>query len=292
MTATPIYIQGVPIVGDALQSLCKLHQQIYLERTRTDLGVTSFPIAVEVLDPTETGDADATVPVLLASYAAATETDLIVMTTHGRSGLARFWLGSVADALVRASRVPVLSVCPNEAASPAEQPPLIERLVIALDGSAQAERILAPALALGDLVQARYTLVMVLEPSILSGYTPHAQTQHYLHRLVRRLATNGRSVDTRIWFGRHAAEAIVAEARKHGGDVVALATHARGGLARLLLGNLADQVRRGTGLPVLVYHPGEPDESAGRRITATPALTLDEHSMLQVASSAQTRSLV
>ena len=56
-----------------------------------------------VLDPAETDVHNQTVAQMLASYAATTDIDLIVMTNHGRGGLARVWLGSVADALTRTS---------------------------------------------------------------------------------------------------------------------------------------------------------------------------------------------
>ena len=68
-------------------------------------------------------------------HATATESDLLVMTTHGRGPLARFWLGSVADALVRQASIPILLVQPKEAPPDLAQEPVVRRVLIPLDGS-------------------------------------------------------------------------------------------------------------------------------------------------------------
>ena len=71
----------------------------------------------------------------ISRHAAATGADLLVMTTHGRGPLVRFWLGSVADALVRQASIPILLVQPKEAAPDLTQEPVVRRVLIPLDGS-------------------------------------------------------------------------------------------------------------------------------------------------------------
>jgi nucleotide-binding universal stress UspA family protein len=68
--------------------------------------------------------------------------DLVVMATHGRGPLSRFWLGSVADELVRRLPTPLLLVRPGETAPDLAHPPAVRHVLIPLDGSAQAEGIL------------------------------------------------------------------------------------------------------------------------------------------------------
>src|SRR5262249_53458191 len=99
--------------------------------------------------------------------AVATGTDLIIMTTHGRGPLTRLWLGSVADQLLRQAPVPILLVRPQKGQPDLAWKPKLDRVLIPLDGSDLAETILEPALALGSLVQAHYTLLHVLEPLIV-----------------------------------------------------------------------------------------------------------------------------
>jgi nucleotide-binding universal stress UspA family protein len=211
-------------------------------------------------------------------HATATESDLLVMTTHGRGPLARFWLGSVADALVRQASVPILLVQPKEAPPDLAQEPVIRRVLMPLDGSELAEQILEPALALGDATQAEYTLLRVVQPMIPGGHIPasakvsvlrepllkqlqarHRQewteAQGYLERIAEQLRARALTVQTRVVSQERPATAILEDASAHGADLIALATHGRGGLKRLLLGSVADKVLRGAATPVLVNRP-------------------------------------
>src|SRR5262249_57716766 len=75
-------------------------------------------------------------------YAAAEAVDLIVMSTHGRGPLARFWLGSVADALVRDAPVPVLLVRPHGEAADLHADLLPHHVLLPLDGPPLPDQIL------------------------------------------------------------------------------------------------------------------------------------------------------
>jgi nucleotide-binding universal stress UspA family protein len=209
----------------------------------------------------------------LQEYARATGADLVVMTTHGRGPLSRFWLGSVADRLVRSLPLPLLLVRPQEPLAPLEAPASLRRILILLDGSDLAEQILDPALALGNLMQAEYTLLRVIKPVPvygldLTGYAPGALDQSilkqiqegaqtYLDGVAERLRARSLKVCTRVTVYPQAAAAILDEARAGDSQLIALTTHGRGGLRRLLLGSVADKVVRQATIPVLVQHPRE-----------------------------------
>jgi nucleotide-binding universal stress UspA family protein len=79
----------------------------------------------------------------------------------------------------------------------------------------------------------------------------------YLDATAQRLRGRGLQVETRLVIHPQPAAAILEEARARGVDLIALATHGRGGLARLLLGSTADKVVRGAQIPVFVYRPRE-----------------------------------
>jgi nucleotide-binding universal stress UspA family protein len=166
--------------------------------------------------------------------------------------------------------VPVLSLRPAEPVPPIDHPPVFRHMLIPLDGSALAEQILEPALALGDLMRAAYTLLHVVELFVLPGDTPvphaihldaqmtqeiQAERQRYLDNLAQHLRAGGRQVHTRTLLAAQPALAILDAAQTHSADLVALATHGRSGLARLLIGSVADKVRRGADMPVLLYRP-------------------------------------
>jgi nucleotide-binding universal stress UspA family protein len=209
----------------------------------------------------------------LPEHARGVGADLIVMTTHGRGPLSRFWLGSVADRLVRLLPVPVLLVRPRESAPALDVEPALARMLIPLDGSDLAERILRPALALGGLMGTAYTLLRVIKPvpvlgDDLAGHAAAAadvpalrgrqgEAQTYLDRVAGRLRAGPWAVHTRVIAHPHAAAAILDEARAGPVDLIALATHGREGLQRLLLGSVADKVLRQATIPVLVQPPAE-----------------------------------
>jgi nucleotide-binding universal stress UspA family protein len=191
--------------------------------------------------------------------------NLIVLTTHGRGTVGRFFLGSVADELVRQSGVPVLVLHAAEQPAKLLPEPVVQTVLVTLDGSALAEQVLAPAADLARLLDTRCLLLRVIEPpaewtaapSVPAG-AREADAQQYLDRLAGPLREQGLRVQTRVRVSRHAAEVILEEARACGDVLLALATHGRGGLRRVLLGSVADALVRGTTSPVLVYRPSVP----------------------------------
>lgn len=211
-------------------------------------------------------------------YVTAAGIDMIVMTTQGRGPVARLWFGSVADALVRQSSVPILFVRPQEGEADVTQESLIERLHISLDGSELAEQILEPALAIAAATQAEITLIRVVQqlapasnesgkgnlswirPALLMRLNEvdrreRAAAEEYLERLAEQLSSRTSRVQTRVVSQVSPATAILDDASTHGGDLIALATQGRGGLKRLLVGSVADKVLRGATIPVLVQRP-------------------------------------
>jgi nucleotide-binding universal stress UspA family protein len=180
-------------------------------------------------------------------------------------------MGSVADKLVRRLPMPVVLTRPHdETLDLLEQvhERAVEHVLIPLDGSALAEEILEPALELGTPMGARYTLIQAINPPVL-GYAPaayavgldeqvlaqwRAEAQAYLDEVAARLRSQGHRVDRQIMIGPPAV-AILDYARAHAVDLIALATHGRGGVARMLLGSVADKIVRGAGMPVLLRRP-------------------------------------
>jgi nucleotide-binding universal stress UspA family protein len=191
--------------------------------------------------------------------------DLIVMSTHGRGGFSRFWLGSVADQCVRHAGVPVLLTRPRPSGEGnGDAPFLPHRLIIPLDGMAAAERALPEAAELGRALGIPVLLLRVVEPGGDGARSRNDEGQAiaYLTEVAQRLWALGVQTTTKVVRDRGAADAIVAEAA---GDPVVMSTHARAPVARALLGSVADKVVRGTRGAVLVVPPsaaGKP-EAAG-----------------------------
>lgn len=249
-----IRIEGLPVIDDQLHSLGREHERIYLERlcdqlnTDGDLHVTCATL-----------DWERSVAYVLTEQIMAGNIDLVVMTTHGRSGWERMWLGSVAEALIRQSVVPLLLVRPTTTVSDLTDGAEPPKILLPLDGSTMAEQIVPPALALGTVLDARYALLRVLPPA--AYYAPEmvtrveADAQSYLTTVARRLRTSGATVTTHVTCAPQPARAILECAVELGADLIAVATHSRSGLQHLRLGSTADKLIRGASLPLLVYQP-------------------------------------
>lgn len=227
-------------------------EQLYLDGTAKWLmAVSPMPISTAIVNGCSTDG--------IVERIQARQANLIVMSAHGRGALGRFFLGSVSDAIIRQAMVPVLLI-PRRESPPSILPePLLEHILVALDGSPLAERVLEPALELVRSEDARCTLLRVVETA--SSLTPiwlrqqEIEAEAYLEKAAGRLREEGIALQTRVVVADRASHAILEEAQRQHCDCIALATHGRGGVGRMLLGSVADKVVHDSSLPVLVYRP-------------------------------------
>lgn len=204
----------------------------------------------------------------LGEHIDLTGADLVVMTTHGRGMLERAWLGSVADALLRTVKVPMLLVRPRKEAPPAAGFK-VSRMLVPVDGSALSEQILPPAVAMARLLGAELSLVQLVEPVVLPSEFPlgtadfdpnlttlmEEQAKDYVDSLASTLRADGLRVTGASGVTPTVASGLLELAHDPAVGMVALATHGRGGLRRAVLGSVADKLIRGADRPVLVYRP-------------------------------------
>ena len=233
---------------------------------------------------------------LIATHALDVNADLIVMTSHGRTGWSRAWLGSVADTVMRASNVPVLMVRPNEQRRDRRAVRAsIRRILVPLDGSTLAQEALGTAAELARTLRARLDLVRIVEPMPIINrgigepflYLPNVTDSEATELVVREAkgqlkVTAGALVADGVAVGEESvvvsatpAQAIADFARGRETGMIVMTTHGRG-KSRLLIGSVAEKVRRATDLPVVVYRPqfaripqsSFTDESVGEQLPA------------------------
>ena len=147
---------------------------------------------------------------------------------------------------------------------------VLDHLLVPLDGSELSKRILEPAIQLGSLFGARYTLlrVLIFPLDLASPYLPHTVVMNRdvleearkeaatcLEEVAGNLRARGLQVEARVESDGQAAHMILHEASETTADLIALATHGRGMLTRAFVGSTADKVIRGTHGPVLVVKP-------------------------------------
>lgn len=211
----------------------------------------------------------------ILAYADRRKIDLIAMATHGRNGLGRAVLGSIASSVLRGCNSPILIIRPREtrAKTSGEIQP-VNSILACLDGSGLAEQVMpfAASQALG--FQARLVLLQVVsgpldyspgipgavpvQDSNLGEMTREAlnSARSYLEQLASPLRKKGVNVSTVATVGQ-AGETILGYAGRNSVDLIAIATHGRSGLGQALYGSVADYVLRESGLPILLARPKE-----------------------------------
>ncbi len=254
---------GAPVVDPRVDALFREEEAAYLADVSHRIAtVWNGPVMMTLL---ETPVAEA-----LCQHAELIGASLVVMSTHGRGGLARAWLGSVADRMIRQSKAPILLLHPEDGTPDLAREPKLHHILVPLDGSLLSEQILPHAIWLGRLVGARYTLLRVIEPVVrgfvVNGVEPVVdveaqelawqQASEYVERLAARLHGEDLTVVPEVRVGRPIAEILECAAEREA-DLIAMSTHGHGGLTRLFLGRVTDKVLRSASVPVLVFRPPE-----------------------------------
>lgn len=239
------------ISGDVYQQIEEDREQEarqYLEQAAT----SARDHGIQVQTHLTRGDAAAR----LLDIASELHVRLIVMTTHGRTGLSRFTLGSVADRVVRGGAAPVLLL---RSFTPSPQGELtLSRALVPLDGSPQSEAplySLVPLLA-GSVVNS-ITLVRVCDPrngpageKLCGGYLDEVR-----QKLVAHLAGCDCAINQVVLGSDSPARGIVGLAEEGEYHLVLMATHGEAGVGRWTFGGVTDRVLRDGTTPLLLVHP-------------------------------------
>jgi nucleotide-binding universal stress UspA family protein len=209
-----------------------------------------------------------------AAILAASETqqsDLIAMSTHGRSGLERWVLGSVAAKLLHATHTPILMVRPP-ADSTETAGRNITKILVPLDGSALAASVLPFAADLAKSLGAAVCLFQVVPepvnvyPGAEAVFDPNAHTEiesatrKLLTATAQALGKQGVQAECITTFG-NTVDGICWAAEREAADLIVMSTHGRSGLGRLVLGSVADAVVRRASLPVILVRPRDRTEA-------------------------------
>jgi len=234
----------------------------------------------------------------IAEIAPFEKADLLVMSTHGRTGLSRLLLGSVAARILRQSEIPVILLRPTEVANnqallvTLDTPTSLDdensevRILVTLDGTPQAEAALPPAVELARKLGATIYLLRAVLPFqavengvIANGYgfDPNAemeaesqQAQQYLESVQAKIEGQGITCKKLVKVGV-AADQVIDSAGEIEASILVIATHARGRIGRFFLGSVAEEVMRRTHLPIMMVHSHalSDSEKLGQRETVS-----------------------
>jgi nucleotide-binding universal stress UspA family protein len=170
---------------------------------------------------------------------------LIALATHGRTGFRRAVLGSVAEQILRESPIPVLVFRSTGVPAPERSRRTLRSILVPLDGSDRALFILPAGVEFARLFGARLLLLRVVDRG-----ESRTSAEDQLGEVAEKLRHRGLDVLPLVDTG-DAAKSIVETARFHNADLIAMATHGRSGVARLVTGSVTEAVLRHATVPVL-----------------------------------------
>lgn len=254
-TAAPTHLGDVRVereVQQAAEELDTLQSQLRSE----GLAVST------VVRPGEAADA-------ILDVGREVSADLVVMSTHGRGGVSRFLLGSVADKVVRHAEIPVMLVRARDVHAEA---PEFKRIMVPLDGSLAAAEILPSVRELARCSGSEIVLLRVVpgepESQIADARLPPTTRVEKTEVTGERAATDyvqtlstsavhwGVPVRTLVQVG-DPASVILDTAQDMYADLIAMSTHGLGGLRRFFLGSVAERVVRHAVAPVMLFRAKE-----------------------------------
>lgn len=257
----PIY--GMGVVDETLATAEVMEAQ--RETAEQSLSDLADRLQIGTGVPFSAAVEDGAIADALARHADVNGVDLIVMTTHGRTGFARAVLGSVSDAVVRHGGRPVLLARPHRHPPEEHEPAAVSEVLILLDGTAASEAIVDHAIELCRLTGAACTLLHVVVPELLpTGSAPRAladqratvaeeqTSETYLASRAEQLRTAHVPLTTAIVRHADLAEGVLEYCASHPVSLIALATRGKGGVERAVLGSVTDALLHKTQLPILV----------------------------------------
>jgi nucleotide-binding universal stress UspA family protein len=195
---------------------------------------------------------------------------LIAMSTHGRSGLARWVMGSEVGKILRACEQPVLLVRPRDEGASGKADGRLSKVIVPLDGSHDTEAAIPLAEELSKALGLELILIQVIGIETTVQFAPMGPdswsvpsdilqrldvvVSGYLAGLAKQLKDRGLTVQWEVLHGA-AGPGIVEFAKETPDSLVVMTTHGRSDFRRWVMGSVADAVVRHTGEPVLVMRP-------------------------------------
>lgn len=206
----------------------------------------------------------------IVDYADNEKASLIVMATHGQSGVRRWLLGSVATKVVMATERPVLLIRAKDTRPEVHEKQKLQKALVPLDGSKESEAVipymgelaykLNAELVLFQVVALTYFVYSIPGEAVLQPYSPEemetimTKSRSYLETVGAELRDKGINTRSEVAFGIP-AEAIISMADEIQANVVAMSTHAHYGISRWIFGSTAYKVLHAGNTPLLLIRP-------------------------------------
>jgi nucleotide-binding universal stress UspA family protein len=256
----------LPVYSEPMGGVYTVEQEValtssaqdYLEKVSCSLKAKGITAQPDVRSGTAADE--------IIEYAAKDEISLIVLATHGHSGVTRWALGSVADKVMRGTEKPAVLVRAKERHPATTEQGILKKILVPLDGSREGEAVIPHvewfASGLGAEVVLFQALAGGYHTITAKGYeyaiypeqqvaSEKAFAEDYLARVGKQLKEKGITLRVEVRTG-NAAEEIIEFAGEVSADMVAMSTHGRSGVRRWVLGSVAEKVLLGGDKPLLL----------------------------------------
>ena len=251
--------EAMPLIEYYEDTPMREHAEAYLTKIKDELRNLGLRAHAQVMK----GDVASSI----CDVANAQDIDLIAMTTHGRTGMSRWALGSVADRVIRTACQPIFLVRGTTEVHLTEGTP---RILVPLDGSPLSERALTEAKVFAMETDATIVVVQAIEwlsdleaAEIYASWKSeneiyeqrHKTATRYLQQVQEQLRTAGIASEIEVNEG-HPAQVILDAAEEREIDLIVMSTRGRSGPARWIFGSVADKVLHETTHPLLLIRSG------------------------------------
>ena len=256
----------VCVAGDCLER----PMRAYLEKKAGELESLEIKASLLV--------AEGNVANEILDFAEKNNIGLIIISTHGRSGISRWALGSIANKVMQGSRIPILLIRSSKPEAVLAEKEL-QNILVPLDGSRFAEGVIPYVEGLAGGMNSEVTLLRVIEPIEHPSFARHAvefdegkyvkalmstaerKAKRYLSKIERALRDEDVEVSSALLVGKP-TQTILQYADDNSVSLIALATHGFSGITRWAYGSVASKIIEGSSMPILLVRPPLPSSSA------------------------------
>ena len=242
--------------------------QSYLELKAKSLESEGLNVSIEV--------AYGSVADEIINFSDKNNIDLIIISSHGYSGIKRWMLGSIAQKVLYGTCVPVLLI---KSKSPEVANIQFKKVLITLDGSSFSETPISyiEELTKGIEIETEVTLLQVIEPPIVPSYGSRpinpkwgkyrdelwSETQQQATKYLENMQATlkGRGIKTKLQIIQgDVAKNIIQTAKTEKVDLIAMATHGRTGVSHWVYGSIANKIIEDSPQPIMLVRPSQPVE--------------------------------
>jgi len=252
-------------IGEEYRNMCS----VYLEKVSEDLRSSLHEIIS--LPTVRTIVIDGQPDTKILDYAMENNISLIILVSHGHSGIMPWSAGSTVSKIIQKSTIPILLIRASDHVYTKQASGLFEKILVPLDGSKMSEVVLPYVKEIASQMKSEIILLWVLEQGqhvrTIGGIDHIAYTDQqveemrqeavaYLNEINQKLAKDGFTVRTVVKTG-DAAREIIDTTLQENVNIVAMSSHGKSAAVKWVLGSVSNKILQAGKKPLLLVRPSD-----------------------------------